>query len=64
MTSLARGAQQNEDDDYFRSHHMAIEVINALINGRDIKFGEGLKDESVRDSMVTFLIAGKVVVWF
>lgn len=76
MTWLARGAQQKWDDDYSRLHGVADNVIaerrnnptakkdllNALINGRDPKTGEGLSDESVRNNMVTFLIACEAVV--
>ena len=62
MTWLARGAQQKWDDDYSRLHSIANNVIaecrknptakkdllNALIDGRDPKTGEGLSDESMR----------------
>lgn len=75
MTWLARGAQHKWDEDYSRLHDVATDVIaqrrsnptakkdllNALINGRDPKTGEGLSDESIRNNMVTFLIAGKAM---
>ena len=78
MTWLARGAQQKWDNDYSLLHSVANDVIaerrnnptgkkdllNALINGRDPKTGEALSDESVRNNMVTFLIAGKFLVLF
>ena len=78
MTWLARGAQHKWDNDYSLLHSVANDVIaerrnaptgkkdllNALINGRDPKTGEALSDESVRNNMVTFLIAGKALVPF
>ena len=78
MTWLARGAQQKWDNDYSLLHKVANNVIaerrntptgkkdllNALINGRDPKTGEALSDESVRNNMVTFLIAGRALVLF
>lgn len=35
------------------------DLLNAMINGRDPKTGEGLTDQSISDNMITFLIAGK-----
>lgn len=37
------------------------DLLNAMINGRDPKTGEGLSDESIINNMITFLIAGKPV---
>lgn len=34
------------------------DLLNALLNGRDPKTGEGMNDESIIDNMITFLIAG------
>ncbi|KAJ9627966.1 hypothetical protein H2203_003185 [Taxawa tesnikishii (nom. ined.)] len=34
------------------------DLLNAMINGRDAKTGEGLSDENIVSNMITFLIAG------
>lgn len=34
------------------------DLLNAMLNGRDPKTGEGLTDASIRNNMITFLIAG------
>lgn len=35
------------------------DLLNAMINGRDPKTGEGMRDELIAANMITFLIAGK-----
>lgn len=37
------------------------DLLNAMINGRDPKTGEGLTDESILNNMITFLIAGRAI---
>ncbi|KAF2813329.1 bifunctional P-450/NADPH-P450 reductase [Mytilinidion resinicola] len=34
------------------------DLLNAMLNGRDPKTGEGMTDDSITDNMITFLIAG------
>lgn len=34
------------------------DLLNAMLNGRDPKTGEGMNDDSIIDNMITFLIAG------
>lgn len=34
------------------------DLLNAMINGRDPKTGEGMRDELIAANMITFLIAG------
>ncbi|CAL3969579.1 unnamed protein product [Diplocarpon coronariae] len=34
------------------------DLLNAMVNGRDPKTGEGLTEESILNNMITFLIAG------
>ena len=68
-----RSAQNKYDSDIALLKKVATEVVaerkanpndkkdllNAMINGRDPKTGEGLTDESVLNNMITFLIAGE-----
>lgn len=68
-----RSAQQKYDSDIALLKKVAAEVVaerrtdpndkkdllNAMINGRDPKTGEGLTEESILNNMITFLIAGK-----
>lgn len=35
------------------------DLLNAMINGRDPKTGEGMSDESISNNMITFLVAGE-----
>ena len=67
-----RSAQQKYDEDIALLKKVAAEVVaerrtdptdkkdllNAMINGRDPKTGEGLSEESILNNMITFLIAG------
>ncbi|KAI9048833.1 hypothetical protein LZ554_007664 [Drepanopeziza brunnea f. sp. 'monogermtubi'] len=67
-----RSAQQKYDADIALLRNVATEVVkerrsapndkkdllNAMINGRDPKTGEGLTEESILNNMITFLIAG------
>ncbi|KAK0120349.1 hypothetical protein ONS95_011752 [Cadophora gregata] len=67
-----RSAQQKYDTDIALLKKVAAEVVaerrirpsdkkdllNAMINGRDPKTGEGLTEESILNNMITFLIAG------
>jgi cytochrome P450/NADPH-cytochrome P450 reductase len=67
-----RSAQKKYDDDIALLKKVATEVVkerrlnpndkkdllNAMINGRDPKTGEGLTEESILNNMITFLIAG------
>lgn len=67
-----RSAQQKYDADIALLKEVATEVVaerkahpnekkdllNAMINGRDPKTGEGLTAESILNNMITFLIAG------
>jgi cytochrome P450/NADPH-cytochrome P450 reductase len=67
-----RSAQQKYDSDIALLKEVAKEVVaerkahpsekkdllNAMINGRDAKTGEGLTEESILNNMITFLIAG------
>jgi cytochrome P450/NADPH-cytochrome P450 reductase len=34
------------------------DLLNAMLNGRDPKTGQGLSDSSITDNLITFLIAG------
>jgi cytochrome P450/NADPH-cytochrome P450 reductase len=34
------------------------DLLNAMLRGKDPKTGEAMSDESIRDNMITFLIAG------
>ena len=34
------------------------DLLNAMLNGKDPKTGEGMSDDSIIDNMITFLIAG------
>ncbi|KAF2088699.1 cytochrome P450 [Saccharata proteae CBS 121410] len=34
------------------------DLLNAMLQGRDTRTGEGLNDQSIMDNMITFLIAG------
>ena len=36
------------------------DLLNAMINGRDPKTGEGMRDELIAANMTTFLIAGRL----
>lgn len=55
LHSVAQEAVQ-----YRRAHPTdKKDLLNAMLNGRDPKTGEGLTDESVYNNMITFLIAGK-----
>jgi len=67
-----RSAQHKYDSDIALLKKVATEVVaerkanptdkkdllNAIVNGRDAKTGEGLTDESILNNMITFLIAG------
>ncbi|KAK2627065.1 hypothetical protein QTJ16_003031 [Diplocarpon rosae] len=67
-----RSAQQKYDSDIALLKKVAAAVVaerrsnpndkkdllNAMINGRDPKTGEGLAEESILNNMITFLIAG------
>ncbi|KAH9204492.1 putative cytochrome P450 oxidoreductase OrdA-like protein [Leptodontidium sp. 2 PMI_412] len=69
---LHRSAQLKYDADISLLKKVAAEVVaerrtvpsdkkdllNAMINGRDPKTGEGLTEESILNNMITFLIAG------
>ena len=55
LHSVAQEAVQ-----YRRAHPTdKKDLLNAMLNGRDPKTGEGLTDESVYNNMITFLIAGE-----
>ena len=68
-----RSAQQKYDADISLLKKIAGEVIeerkanpsdkkdllNAMINGRDPKTGEGLTEASIMNNMITFLVAGR-----
>lgn len=70
---LMPGAQQKYFDDIELLRQVATELLadrranptekkdllNAMINGRDPKTGEGLTDESILNNMIVFLIAGE-----
>ena len=70
---LMRSAQQKYDSDISSLKKIAGEVVaerranpnhkkdllNAMVNGRDPKTGEGLTDASIMNNMITFLIAGR-----
>ena len=72
---LMRSAQQKFNSDIALLKKEATEVVaerranpkdekdllNAMIKGRDVKTGEGLTDESILNNMITFLIAGMLV---
>ncbi|KAL7275682.1 hypothetical protein RUND412_001369 [Rhizina undulata] len=67
-----RGSQQQYDADIAELRQVSDELIqhrrahpsdrkdllNAMINGRDPKTGEGLSDDTISYNMITFLIAG------
>lgn len=36
-------------------------LVNAMLNGKDPKTGEKMTDESIADNMITFLIAGALL---
>lgn len=73
VTYFMRSAQQKYDSDIGLLKKVAKDVVaertanpsdkkdllNAMINGRDPKTGEGLSAESILDNMITFLIAGE-----
>jgi cytochrome P450/NADPH-cytochrome P450 reductase len=37
------------------------DLLNAMINGKDPKTGEGMRDELITANMVTFLVAGNII---
>ena len=73
QTYFMRASQQQYDANINLLHTVAAKVVadrrthpsdkkdllNAMLNGRDPKTGEGLTDESISNNMITFLIAGK-----
>ncbi|RDW85388.1 bifunctional cytochrome P450 reductase [Coleophoma crateriformis] len=72
LNYFMRSTQQKYDSDIALLKQVAIEAVaerkahpskkndllNAMLNGRDPKTGEGLTDESILNNMITFLIAG------
>lgn len=73
LTALYRKANYKFDQDNALLHAIAQEVIDkrrrtpsferkdlldAMLNGKDPKTGEGLADKTIVDNLITFLIAG------
>lgn len=40
------------------------DLLNAMINGKDPKTGEGMRDDLIAANMITFLIAGECIATF
>ncbi len=72
-TCLKRSSQRKYDADIAVCHKVANDIVNArkegptekydllnaMLNGKDLKTGESMKDESVVNNMITFLVASK-----
>jgi cytochrome P450/NADPH-cytochrome P450 reductase len=57
MSLMARTAEELMNER--RKHPIdKKDLLNAMLHGKDPKTGESMSDESIRDNMITFLIAG------